>query len=297
MPGLLDNCKLRREKAQGGMSTSDRETGRRSWRRSLRCPSLLARNQGYNAYGCACFAFFFFFFNLRTHFWSWVNVLRAFFLTFRRVGGSEKRVHSVHLVHRRLERNILPSKLGKNEIWRRNDWEPMAQFVVEWRIVAGGLCTWRWQFFVMDREKCLWGCVTKMCTLKKISFWRTAEERRVLPSQRNPPAKIMLAKFLRQNDSKRLYVVSLHCWRCGSSLYQWLRTDKNSQVDALTEKAEQERPRKSGKCYWLDQEDRNKRFQTAQLFKEVSRKLQSPLHQHMSTKKDKIGRHGTIGRK
>ena len=61
-----------------------------------------------------------------------MNVLRAFFLTFRRVGGSEKRVNSVHLVHRRLERSIiLPSKLAKNEIWRRNDWEPTAQFVVE----------------------------------------------------------------------------------------------------------------------------------------------------------------------
>ena len=35
------------------------------------------------------------------------------------------------------------------------------------------------------------------------------------PSQRDPPAKIVFAKFLYQNDSKRLYVVSLHCWRCG----------------------------------------------------------------------------------
>ena len=54
-----------------------------------------------------------------------MNVLRAFFLTFRRIGGSEKRVHSVHLVHHRLERSIWPSKLAKNEIWRRNDWEPI----------------------------------------------------------------------------------------------------------------------------------------------------------------------------
>ena len=59
-------------------------------------------------------------------------------------------------------------KLAKNETWRRIDWEPMAQSVVEWRIVARGLCTWRWKFFVMDREKCLWECITKMCTLKKI---------------------------------------------------------------------------------------------------------------------------------
>ena len=51
------------------------------------------------------FFFFFFFFDLCAHFLSWVNVLRAFFLTFRRVGGSEKRVHSVHLVHHRLERS------------------------------------------------------------------------------------------------------------------------------------------------------------------------------------------------
>ena len=35
-------------------------------------------------------------------------------------------------------------------------------------------------FFVIDREKCLWGCVTKMCTLKNKSFWWTAEERRLL---------------------------------------------------------------------------------------------------------------------
>ena len=60
-----------------------------------------------------------------------MKVLRAFFHTFRRVSDSEKRVHSVHLVHRRLERSILSSKLAKNEIWGRNDWEPMAQFVME----------------------------------------------------------------------------------------------------------------------------------------------------------------------
>ena len=126
------------------------------------------------------FAFFFFLIFARISGAGW-TFWEPFFLTFRRVGGSETGFHSVHLVHRHLERSILPSKLAKNEIWRRNDWEPMAQFVVEWRIVAGGLCTWRWQFFVMDREKCLWGCVTKMCTLKKKSFWWTAEERRVLP--------------------------------------------------------------------------------------------------------------------
>ena len=70
------------------------------------------------------------FFDLCAHFRSWVNVLRAFFLTFRRVSGSEKRVHSVHLVHRRLERSILPSKLAKTKFgeemtgsqWRSSSW-------------------------------------------------------------------------------------------------------------------------------------------------------------------------------
>ena len=60
-----------------------------------------------------------------------MNVLRAFFLTFPRVGGSEKRVQMMHLVHRQMERSILPSKLAKTENWRKNDWEPMTQFLVE----------------------------------------------------------------------------------------------------------------------------------------------------------------------
>ena len=67
------------------MSTSERETGRGS--RRGRCPCLFARDQGYNGYAYLRF----FFFYLCVRFWSWVNVLRTFFLTFRRVGGSEKR--------------------------------------------------------------------------------------------------------------------------------------------------------------------------------------------------------------
>ena len=74
--------------------------------------------------------YFFFFLSLRA-FLELGERFESLFLTFRRVCGSEKRVHSVHLVHHHLERSILPLKLAKNEIWRRNDWEPMAQFVVE----------------------------------------------------------------------------------------------------------------------------------------------------------------------
>ena len=53
-----------------------------------------------------------------------------------------------------------------------------------------------------------------MCTLKKKKFLTNSGIKKSAPSQRDPPAKIVLANFLRQKDSKRLYVVSLHCWRC-----------------------------------------------------------------------------------
>ena len=53
-----------------------------------------------------------------------------------------------------------------------------------------------------------------MCTLKKKKFLTNSGRKKSAPSQRDPPAKIVIAKFLYQNDSKRLYVVSLHCWRC-----------------------------------------------------------------------------------
>ena len=43
-------------------------------------------------------------------------------------------------------------------------------------------------------------------------FVTNSGRKKSAPSQRDPPAKIVLAKFLRQNDSKRSYVVSLHCW-------------------------------------------------------------------------------------
>ena len=49
---------------------------------------------------------------------------------------------------------------------------------------------------------------------EKRKFLTNSGRKQSAPSQRDPPAKIVLAKFLRQKDSKRLYVVSLHCWRC-----------------------------------------------------------------------------------
>ena len=49
---------------------------------------------------------------------------------------------------------------------------------------------------------------------EKKKFLTNSGRKKSAPSQRDPPAKIVLAKFLRQKDSKRLYVVSLHCWRC-----------------------------------------------------------------------------------
>ena len=49
---------------------------------------------------------------------------------------------------------------------------------------------------------------------EKKKFLTNSGRKKRAPSQRDPPAKIVLAKFLRQKDSKRLYVVSLHCWRC-----------------------------------------------------------------------------------
>ena len=123
-----------------------------------------------------------------------------------------RRVHSVHLVHRKLEvysvshrkleRSILPSKLAKTEIWIRNYWEPISQFVVEWRIVPGGLCIWRWHLFALDREKCLWGCITKNVHFWKKQFLTNSGRKKSAPSQRDPPAKIALAKFLRQMTAK-----------------------------------------------------------------------------------------------
>ena len=49
---------------------------------------------------------------------------------------------------------------------------------------------------------------------EKKKFLTNSGRKKSAPSQRDPPEKIVLAKFLHQNDSKRLYVVSLHCWRC-----------------------------------------------------------------------------------
>ena len=48
---------------------------------------------------------------------------------------------------------------------------------------------------------------------EKKKFLTNSGRKKSAPSQRDPPAKIVIAKFLYQNDSKRLYVVSLHCWR------------------------------------------------------------------------------------
>ena len=53
---------------------------------------------------------------------------------------------------------------------------------------------------------------------EKKKFLTNSGRKKSAPSQRDPPAKIVLAKFLHQNDSKRLYVVSLHCWRCTISI-------------------------------------------------------------------------------
>ena len=48
---------------------------------------------------------------------------------------------------------------------------------------------------------------------EKKKFLTNSGRKKSAPSQRDPPAKIVIAKFLYQNYSKRLYVVSLHCWR------------------------------------------------------------------------------------
>ena len=53
---------------------------------------------------------------------------------------------------------------------------------------------------------------------EKKKFLTNSGRKKSAPSQRDPSAKIVLAKILHQNDSKRLYVVSLHCWRCGINL-------------------------------------------------------------------------------
>ena len=55
---------------------------------------------------------------------------------------------------------------------------------------------------------------------EKKKFLTNSGRKKSAPSQRDPPAKIVIAKFLYQNDSKRLYVVSLHCWR-------WLSANKH----------------------------------------------------------------------
>ena len=91
----------------------------------------------------------------------------------------------------------------------------MAQFVVEWRIMSGGLCTWRWQFFCEGSWEVLVRMRNEDVHFEKKKFLTNSGRKKSAPSQRNPPAKIVLAKFLHQNDSKRLNVVSLHCWRCG----------------------------------------------------------------------------------
>ena len=49
---------------------------------------------------------------------------------------------------------------------------------------------------------------------EKKNFLTNSGRKKSALSQRDPPAKIVLAKFLHQNDRKKLYVVSLHCWRC-----------------------------------------------------------------------------------
>ena len=57
--------------------------------------------------------------------------------------------------------------------------------------------------------------VSRRCALlKKKKFLTNNGRKKSAPSERDWPAKIVLAKCLRQNDSNRLYVVSVHCWRC-----------------------------------------------------------------------------------
>ena len=65
---------------------------------------------------------------------------------------------------------------------------------------------------------------------EKKKFLTNSGRKKSAPSQRDPPAKIVLAKFLHQNDSKRLYVVSLHCWRWAANApYGELHTSSNSR--------------------------------------------------------------------
>ena len=157
-------------------------------------------------------AFFFFYIYLCAHFRSWVKVLRTFFLTFRHVGGSQKRVHSVHLVHRRLKRSICLQSWPKAKIgeemtgsqWRSSPWSEES-----WPEVCAPddsiFCDGSWEVLVRMRHEDV--------HFEKKSFWRTAEERRVLPVKEIHLQKSCLQNFLHQNDSKRLYIVSLHCWR------------------------------------------------------------------------------------
>ena len=65
------------------------------------------------------------------------------------------------------------------------------------------------------------------------------------PSQRDPPAKIVLAKFLHQNDSKRLYVVSLHCWRWNAKMER----DKCKQCTEDAKKELEEADKQSAPPY------------------------------------------------
>ena len=106
------------------MSSSDREPAAEVEEEGVLAFLLAIRATA--AHVCAFFFFFIF-----ARIFGAGRTFESLFLIFCRVCGSEKQVHSVHRVHHRLERSILPSKLAKNKIWRRNYWEPMAQFVVE----------------------------------------------------------------------------------------------------------------------------------------------------------------------
>ena len=64
---------------------------------------------------------------------------------------------------------------------------------------------------------------------EKKKFLKNSGIKKNAPSQRDLPAKIVLARFLRQNDSKRLYVVSLHCWRWVIGLTQDIGAISNSR--------------------------------------------------------------------
>ena len=96
-----------------------------------------------------------------------------------------------------------------------NDWDPMERFGVERKIVCGGECSCVTHVFVLsdrtDRPAELRICASWKSTI--LSKQRKKEER--LHSKRSR-VKIMMAKILRQIAAKSMYVVSLHCWRCGN---------------------------------------------------------------------------------